>query len=169
MTQPNEPIKKLSRKESLIVVGSLIGIVLAVTSLSRFLSPPTTPKPTPAAAPAKLLMPEDQKFTRETPEEQADEKRIETGKLMARIGAIELRGAMRNPASFELVQALLMKDGTICYTYRAQNGFGGMNLEAGVMDAKSGHLKVDGVSGFESSWNHRCAHKTGKDVTSDAG
>lgn len=40
-------------------------------------------------------------------------------------GAMMIRHSMRNPHTFELTQVLRMGDGALCYTYRAQNGFGG--------------------------------------------
>ena len=53
-----------------------------------------------------------------------------------------LRDHMRNPDSFKLSKVWVVDDstapntkGTVCYTYRAQNGFGGLNVEtAAVID-----------------------------------
>ena len=36
---------------------------------------------------------------------------------------------MRNPASFEQLQALAMPNGWTCFKYRSQNGLGGMDVQ----------------------------------------
>jgi len=56
--------------------------------------------------------------------------------------AVTLKGAMRTPESFKLYSALLMANGAVCYDYRAQNGFGGMNRERAVLTT-AGALKVN--------------------------
>lgn len=47
--------------------------------------------------------------------------------------AIRLREAvkagLREPASFQVASASLHVDGTVCITYRARNGFGGMAID----------------------------------------
>ena len=40
---------------------------------------------------------------------------------------------LRNPSSFQLLSVTIAADGTACYEYRAQNGFGGLNVEHAVM------------------------------------
>lgn len=48
--------------------------------------------------------------------------------------ALTLKQNMRNPDSFVLESALLMSGkGSVCYTYRAQNGFGGMDRGRAVL------------------------------------
>ena len=79
-------------------------------------------------------------------------------------GAKQLRDAMRNPDSFKLTQALIMGDGAVCYDYRAQNGFGGMNAEKAVL-APDGRFATTGSDGFHALWNKECADKTGLDET----
>jgi hypothetical protein len=73
-----------------------------------------------------------------------------------------LRSTMRNPASFELNQVLVMQDNSICFTYRAQNGFGGMNVGQAVL---SPHLKfkTEEQDGFLSFWTRYCKNKAGLD------
>jgi hypothetical protein len=82
----------------------------------------------------------------------------------ALIGAIELRRSMRNPDSFKLVGVLVMDGGAVCYTYRAQNGFGGMNLGSAVLSS-AGSFKTNEMPGFSVLWNRECANKTGQDET----
>jgi hypothetical protein len=88
--------------------------------------------------------------------------------LLARAaqGASSLKKAMRNPASFDLSQVLAMKDGAVCYEYRAQNGFGGFNVERAVLSPK-GKFKGSDDEGFAGLWNRECAGKTGDDQTAN--
>lgn len=79
-------------------------------------------------------------------------------------GAKQLMGAMRNPDSFKLSNALLMGNGTVCYEYRAQNGFGGMNVGHAVLTEK-GAIKTNEMEGGTKLWNHECANKSGYDKT----
>lgn len=93
---------------------------------------------------------------------EAESKRSERLKLAA--GAVlVIRKNLRNPDSLEVSEVLLMPDGASCITYRAQNGFGGMNLERIVVtDAE---MVLEQQSGFATMWNRHCANKTGEIVT----
>jgi hypothetical protein len=84
----------------------------------------------------------------------AEEKRQDA---VAMLGVTELLKAMRDPESFSLGSELAMPDGSICYEYRARNGFGGMNKEYAVLTPK-GKLSLN----EPSSWNRFCANKTGR-------
>ncbi len=98
---------------------------------------------------------------REKEQQDTAEKRMKDAHWQAaELGAMTLRKAMRNPDSFQLSQVLLMPDGSVCYDYRAQNGFGGMNREYAVLRA-SGQLTAN----ENGLWNRECAHKTGEDGT----
>jgi hypothetical protein len=55
-------------------------------------------------------------------------------------GARLLRRAMRDPDSLKFEIVSDMADGSVCYTYRARNGFGGMNIGQAVMTPKA-HLR----------------------------
>jgi hypothetical protein len=91
--------------------------------------------------------------------------------------ALTLKQNMRNPESFVLESALLT-DGrqSVCYTYRAQNGFGGMDRGYAVLaganfdptlDSRSALLKAQfktsEESGFRQLWNKECANKAGQE------
>jgi predicted nucleic acid-binding Zn ribbon protein len=81
-------------------------------------------------------------------------------------GAILLRKGMRNPDSFKLTSALVIdRTDAVCYGYRAQNGFGGMNVGRAVL-TKGGKFKTDEMEGFSALWNKECAHKTGTEEVS---
>lgn len=73
--------------------------------------------------------------------------------VVARLNA--LRASTKNPKSFELVDAVLMKDDTLCITYRGTNGFNAVVTENKAI------LKSSKIV----EWNRFCANKTGTDMT----
>jgi hypothetical protein len=75
-------------------------------------------------------------------------------------GAIALRKAMRNPDSFKLESVHVVESGAVCYQYRAQNGFGGTNLEFAVLPPGAQRFNFNA-----SGWNAQCAHKPHHDQT----
>src|SRR3989344_3897958 len=82
------------------------------------------------------------------------------------VTAVALKKAMRNPDSFKLESALIV-DGTnaICYEYRAQNGFGGMNFGRAFIYFE-GRRFLQSEAGEETEefitlWNRECANKSG--------
>ena len=81
--------------------------------------------------------------------------------LWATAGAMTLRSAARNPDSFVVEAALVMSDKVVCYHYRAQNGFGGMDRGRAVV-TDSG-LATDEQAGFEPVWEKECTNKSGDD------
>ena len=66
-----------------------------------------------------------------------------------------LREEMKNPASFELVEAINLKNGMLCVTYRATNSFGGVVTEN---KAISSEAKI-------VIYSANCSGKRGDDVT----
>lgn len=78
------------------------------------------------------------------------------------VGAKTLRSSMRNPDSFSLMSVHIKNNGATCYRYRAQNGFGGMNLEFAVLVAGSRTFNHNA-----SAWNASCAHKEGSNKTEE--
>jgi hypothetical protein len=90
---------------------------------------------------------------RKTPEQRAAEAARETEfqNVVARLRA--LKASTKNPASFELVSATLMNDGTLCAEYRGTNSFNAV---------------VPGQTAITSAgavvpWNKHCAGKSGRD------
>jgi hypothetical protein len=75
-------------------------------------------------------------------------------------GAKALRDEMRNPDSFKLNQVILMPDGAACYTYRAQNGFGGMDAGYYVLPP-DGQGRTNEDAGFSSAWKKECVKQGG--------
>lgn len=106
------------------------------------------------AANPQLDQADKQKATEEAKAAQA--KLRQTVALMV---TSSIKANLRNPSSAEWVNVLSNDDGTvICVVLRAQNGFGGMNVENyAVVDGKL--HQNDGV------WNRRCAGKTLHDLT----
>lgn len=77
----------------------------------------------------------------------------------AYLAAKAVKASLRNPDSLSFEQILANDDGSIiCLTYRAQNGFGGMNIEHTV-------FKDGDPSQSHASWHAHCAGKVLNDVT----
>ena len=123
------------------VVGSMLG---SGTNVASNPAPASTPTPTPA--------------------QQKDDINFKRAAVVAQ----KLRSNMRNPDSFKLTEVLIMPSGAVCYSYRSQNGFGGMNQEQAVLSSKD-RLTMSESDGFETAWNRECAHKTGEDKTWEVG
>ena len=66
-----------------------------------------------------------------------------------------IKASLRNPDSLKVTKGIVTDDGVVCLEYRAQNGFGGMNAEFAVMDAKLVMHQTD------AAWNKLCAGKSG--------
>ena len=98
--------------------------------------------------------------TETTAETQSTDEAPDPNLLRAVVGAASLRSAMRNPSSFQLSSVLIMSDKTVCYQYRAQNGFGGMNIEYAILTPNATNLSTDA-----GLWNRKCARKQGEDIT----
>ena len=125
------------------LVGVLILVAVAIAGISA-ISSSDHPTPVPSAA------------------EQAAKQKEEAVFQRAVAGAKQLKKSMRNPDSFKLTEALEMDDGAICYEYRAQNGFGGMNVGHAVL-APNDQFKSSDSPGYATLWNKECANKTGTD------
>jgi hypothetical protein len=88
---------------------------------------------------------------------------IKRGAIMA----AALKKTARNPDSFRLENAQLIEgSGAICFTYRAQNGFGGMNIGYAVLSADGKDFKIQEQDGnaFVKLWNKECT-RIGYDET----
>lgn len=96
-----------------------------------------------------------------SPEQRAHDQLMAQLYSRGQQGANTLRKSMRNPDSFSLEETFASTGpGAICYTYRAQNGFGGMNREQAVL-RKSGKFVSSKDSGFTNAWNADCAGQDG--------
>lgn len=72
-----------------------------------------------------------------------------------------LKQSLRNPKSFQPVSVIVTEEGAVCATYRAENGFGGMNVENAVMSADMKKALNSTEEGFATLWNRECADKPG--------
>lgn len=71
-----------------------------------------------------------------------------------------IKAATRDPNSLSWVSVLANDDASVvCVTYRARNGFGGMNVEHVVGSAL-------GISTSASAWNKSCANRDMHDMIS---
>lgn len=104
-----------------------------------------------------------------TPQQLAAERKADAEISRAAAFTRTLKSSMRNPDSFKLAQVLITGDGAVCVTYRAQNGFGGMNLASAVLPANGKGAKDQSEPGFQRLWNQECAEKPARDVTSGLG
>lgn len=97
----------------------------------------------------------DQTVQAESPQAKQSKQRGYAAYLSAKA----LKASLRNPGSLDFDEILANEDGSvICMTYRAQNGFGGMNLERVVFrDGKPSQTRA--------SWRANCANKMLFDVT----
>jgi hypothetical protein len=100
----------------------------------------------------------------QTPTEAKEEQQ----KAIAATGLLNLIQAQRNPQSFQLDDELAMPSGAVCYTYRSQNGFGGMNQGFATLTPK-GKLYVDGnpdtgTAAAYAAYQKYCTGKVGQDL-----
>lgn len=93
-----------------------------------------------------------------TPEQRVQEKAEKTQKeanfqsVVSRLRA--LRDSTKNPKSFEIIDAILMDDGTLCTTYRGTNSFNAVIKED---KAIAKNMKI-------VDWNKFCGGKRGTDM-----
>lgn len=93
------------------------------------------------------------------------EKKDDIARGLVAIGAQRLKAAMRDPDSFVLEQALMVEGTNAgCYTYRARNGFGGMNREYAVQSPDGAKLLINSMSGFDATWKKWCNGRRGTDL-----
>lgn len=96
--------------------------------------------------------------------EQAARKEVYERRQRAQQGADALREGMRDPASF-FATAVVTSPGTICYTYRARNGFGGMGVGRAIYPVGSPTVIADETQGFAELWREHCEDKPSQDVS----
>jgi hypothetical protein len=128
-------------------IVAIVGLMIAAAIIGSFSGGGGQPAQ-PASSPADL----------------AAQQKQDAADKSALMGAMELRSSMRNPGSFVLTGVLTMEDGATCYSYRAQNGFGGMTAGAAVL-SPTGRFKTSEMEGFRGLWSKECAGKSGHDST----
>lgn len=123
----------------------LVGVLSAIMNTDQ-----SAPESRPAAAPKQ-----------KSAEELRRDQNLERAVTLAE----GLKTRMRNPDSFKLEQVLVMEADALCVTYRAQNGFGGMNREQAVLSGDNKNFVSSTADGFPKAWRQHCAEKTGEDIT----
>jgi hypothetical protein len=102
----------------------------------------------PKAVPEPVLTAEE----KAAKDREALEKNARFVNTAATLRAVKNR--LREPNSVEWIDISASQDGkVVCLTYRARNGFGGMNVEHAAM-AK------DAISNSRGAWNKSCAGKS---------
>lgn len=74
-----------------------------------------------------------------------------------------LKQTMRDPNSLEFDRVLYTEDHSVCYEYRAKNGFGGMNKGAAVFSDKG--FFTNESKEFKLVWDEKCSGKSGEEIS----
>lgn len=96
------------------------------------------------------------------------QKKVTAASARAAVAAAMIRNSLRDPHSFELSDVSRAAGGAICITYRARNGFGGMNIEHALVPANGKSVRTSSAtddSEFVSRWNASC--KAVEDITAE--
>jgi hypothetical protein len=95
-----------------------------------------------------------------TPEQrakEAEDKAKSEAEFQSSVRRLQLlKSSSKNPKSFEVVDAILMNDGTLCVTYRGTNSYNAVVTDS---TAISKNMKV-------VNWNKFCAGKSGRNMKS---
>lgn len=103
------------------------------------------------------------KYTSTAVKKQADP--LSLAKTRAKLANKHIKKAQRNPKSYVLEKVFYAeKTKALCFDYRSQNGFGGINKIQAVLIEKSGRIVTSEDDGFVSVYNEQCA-KEGYDIT----
>lgn len=95
----------------------------------------------------------------------AAEQKAYNDKKYSRVftGEQALKKIMRDPDSLVFERVRYMDDESVCYEYRAKNGFGGMSKGEAVLSEK-GFITNDD-KGFDPIWSEKCASKSGEEIS----
>jgi hypothetical protein len=102
----------------------------------------------------------EQLSTAQTPQTESTDNKDDPKLDRAALGAASVIAAARNPDSVKFSLVTVLNNGTACYMWRAQNGFGGLNQEHAVLLPNASNLNQS-----TAVWNSRCANKSGIDMT----
>jgi hypothetical protein len=147
--KPTPPKTKLSTW----LIGGLGALVMVSCIISQDTARKNQPPPPPPP---------------ETAEQKVEREKRGQDVRFAVAGANMLKKSMRNPDSFKL-DSVFMIDGqtALCYEYRAQNGFGGVNAAKAVIDINNNQIKTSEPysDAFVRAWNKVCAGKSSRDLS----
>lgn len=116
---------------------ALLAFTVAKCTYDQSTKPEPPPRPAETQEEIKRRVEENAKFT------------LDVAKVRA------LKSSLKNPASFELVQAGRLDNGTLCVIYRGTNSFNAIVTEQ----------KAVLANGTIGDWNKNCGGKSGEDVT----
>ena len=133
----------------ILVLCFVVYVVVTASGTSDKLATATSTTPKPAEM---------------SPEEKAKKAADDARWVREVVTVSQLRKSMKNPASFNLEQALRMKDGTLCLSYRATNSFNAIVPGRAVI-SKTTIATSDDESRFVPLWNKLCANKGGEDIS----
>lgn len=153
------PPKETSRLS--IALAGIVGItVLSCIVKTDEAATERGEKAAAQARAAEAMTPEQKAAAaRAAEDKRRSENKRSNGILLARAAAATLKTKMREPESFKVAEAILLDDGTVCMSYRARNGFGGMAVErAAVLPDGSG------IATGTAQYNKLCADRAGQDV-----
>ena len=148
---PHCGAKKPKRKSNVLWMLSIVTIMVVFGSLFSKNDSSSQDK----------VVAQSEKAAQEEFEQSIENKKIEKAKNFALIGATNLQKAMRNPNSLKFESVFVTNDGDACYSYMAENGFGGINKEYAVLTKK-----LNFYANNSSKWNKLCANKEGIEVQS---
>ena len=148
---------------ALLLSSWLVGAFDASESAKQ--SSPDTPAQAPAVSPpvAPIELTPEQKAEQAAKKAQED---IDNAKFFRDVSVVrQLKSSMKNPASFDLEDAIRMNDGTLCVYYRARNSFNAVIPGRSVI-TKDRIYTSDNRSSFTAQFNKLCANKSGRSMRS---
>jgi len=126
-----QPIAEAKKKANTLAQG-VVGLLLIGGIAVWLLS--SNEKPTPAPGPAAPVVAQPTVPTPPTPEEIAAQEREAKQIKNVMIVVNHIKKHLRNPDTLKWIVVKADDVGDIvCLSYRAQNGFGGMNIESAVV------------------------------------
>lgn len=75
-----------------------------------------------------------------------------------------LKKSLRDPDSLQYDHVIATENGTICYEYRAKNGFGGVNRGKAFYLPKEDKFRMSEMDSFGKTWKRECAGKSGENI-----
>ena len=97
-------------------------------------------------------------------------QKAEVGKIhdqkLARVltGAQTVKKALRKPDGFKLEGVMLMRNGTVCYSFSTHEGFGRLKHGAAVLVGRE-NVMTNEMEEFEDLWYDECEGGNGENLT----
>ena len=144
---------------ALLLSSWLVGAFDAPKSANQ--SSPDIPVPAVSAPVAPIELTPEQKAEQVAKKAKED---ADNAKFARDVAAVrQLKSSMKNPASFDLEEAIRMDDGTLCVSYRARNSFNAV-IPGEAVITKDRIYSSDKRSSFVAQYNKLCANKSGRNM-----